>query len=81
MYEEKYISGKVISAEEKVKISKQVQELKSKGINPKLSVIIVGENPASQSYVRGKIKAAEEVGIRSELITMPADTTEEALLA
>ena len=63
-------------------MAEEVKALAAKyGRVPSLAVILVGENPASQSYVRGKIKAAEEVGIKSELITMPADISEEALLA
>ena len=76
------IDGKQLSAKLKEQMAEQVVELKAKyGRVPSLAVILVGENPASQSYVRGKIKAAEEVGIKSELITMPAEISEEALLA
>ncbi|MBR5306496.1 MAG: bifunctional 5,10-methylene-tetrahydrofolate dehydrogenase/5,10-methylene-tetrahydrofolate cyclohydrolase [Oscillospiraceae bacterium] len=80
MYEEKYISGKEISAAEKEKISTKVQELKAKGVHPKLSVIIVGENPASQSYVRGKHKDCAECDILSDNIALPESTTQEELL-
>jgi methylenetetrahydrofolate dehydrogenase (NADP+)/methenyltetrahydrofolate cyclohydrolase len=76
------IDGKQLSLRLKGEMAEEVKALEAKyGRVPSLAVILVGENPASQSYVRGKIKAAEEVGIRSELITMAADTTEEALLA
>lgn len=58
-----------------------MDELKEKyGRVPCLAVILVGENPASQSYVRGKVKAAAVVGMTSILVEMPADTTEEVLL-
>ena len=80
MYEEKYISGKEISAVAKNEISLKVQELKAKGIQPKLSVIIVGENPASQSYVRGKHKDCAECDILSDNIALPESTTQEELL-
>lgn len=76
------IDGKQLSLRLKGEMAEEVKALAEKyGRVPSLAVILVGENPASQSYVRGKIKAAEEVGIRSVLITMAADTTEEALLA
>ena len=80
MYEEKLISGKVISAEEKAKIAEKVEKLKAKGINPKLSVIIVGENPASLTYVRGKHKDCAECGIISDNIALPESTTQQELL-
>lgn len=76
------IDGKQLSLRLKGEMAEQVKALGAKyGRVPSLAVILVGENPASQSYVRGKIKAAGEVGIKSDLITMPADITEEALLA
>ncbi len=80
MYEEKLISGKVISAIEKQKISAKVKELKEKGINPKLSVVIVGENPASQSYVKGKVKDCAECDIDSDTIALPESTSQKELL-
>ena len=80
MYEEKLISGKVISAEAKAEISKKVEELKAKGINPKLSVSIVGENPASLTYVKGKHKDCAECGIISDNIALPESTTQQELL-
>ena len=52
----KLISGKVVSAQIKEQIKQEVAFLNSKGVYPKLSVIIVGENPASQSYIKGKHK-------------------------
>jgi len=81
MYEEKIISGKEVSAFEKEKISERVKALRAKGIVPKLSVIIVGENPASQSYVRGKHKDCAECDIESDNIALPENTTQEELLA
>ena len=76
------IDGKQLSLRLKGEMAEEVKLLAEKyGRVPSLAVILVGENPASQSYVRGKIKAAEEVGIKSELITMPTDTTEDTLLA
>ena len=60
------IDGKQLSLRLKGEMAEEVKLLAEKyGRVPSLAVILVGENPASQSYVRGKIKAAEEVGIRS----------------
>ena len=75
------IDGKKISATIRAEIAEEVKAMKNEGINPGLAVIIVGENPASQVYVRNKGKACEEVGIYSEIIEMPEATTEETLLA
>lgn len=61
--------------------AEKVRELKSRGINPCLAVILVGENPASQVYVRGKINDCAQCGIESRSINLPADTTQDALLA
>ncbi len=74
------IDGKKISAEIRAEITEEVKQMKAEGIHPGLAVIIVGENPASQVYVRNKGKACEEVGIYSEIIRMPEETTEETLL-
>lgn len=59
----------------------QIQQLKKKGITPGLAVVLVGENPASQVYVRMKGKACEDAGMYSETIRLPATTTEDELLA
>ena len=80
MYEEKIISGKEVSAHEKAKISERVKALRANEIVPKLSVIIVGEDPASQSYVRGKVKDCAECDIDSDTIALPESTTQEELL-
>ena len=81
MYEDKIISGKEVSAYEKGLIADRVKALKEKGIMPKLSVIIVGEDPASQTYVKGKHKDCAECGILSDNIALPESTTQEELLA
>ena len=81
MYEDKIISGKEVSAYEKGIISERVKALKEKGIQPKLSVIIVGEDPASQTYVKGKHKDCAECDILSDNIALPESTTQEELLA
>lgn len=76
-----WIDGKSISAHLKDQMREQVLELeKAYGRKPHLDVIIVGDNPASQSYVRGKIKATEYCGFEGELISLPEQCTEEQLL-
>lgn len=75
------ISGKELSQQKREAMKKDVELLKSKGITPGLAVIIVGNDPASQTYVRGKQRACEEIGIHSVLIEMEENTSEEDLLA
>ncbi|MCI8387008.1 MAG: bifunctional methylenetetrahydrofolate dehydrogenase/methenyltetrahydrofolate cyclohydrolase FolD [Clostridiales bacterium] len=77
----KIIDGKKIAAEIRGEIAQECAELKAKGIVPGLAVIIVGEDPASQVYVRNKKKACEEVGFHSEVYELPEATTEDELLA
>lgn len=79
---EKVISGKELSFELKNQMHDEVSLLKEKyGRAPKLAVILVGNNPASLSYVRGKEKAAETVGITNETIHLAEDITMAELLA
>ncbi|MBT2598368.1 MULTISPECIES: bifunctional methylenetetrahydrofolate dehydrogenase/methenyltetrahydrofolate cyclohydrolase FolD [Oceanobacillus] len=75
------LNGKELSEELKQKMKIEVDELKEKGLTPHLTVILVGDNPASKSYVRGKEKACAVTGISSNLIELPDDTTEEELLS
>ena len=76
------IDGKVLSASLKDEMKERIVRLEAKyGRKPCIAVIIVGEDPASQSYVRGKIKAAAYVGMDSRLIEMPADVSQEALMS
>ena len=76
------IDGKAISATIRGEIAEKVKELKAqKGVVPGLAVIIVGEDPASKVYVRNKHRACEEVGFASFGYELPAETTEEELLA
>ncbi len=74
------ISGTQVAAEIRQEIAQQVKELKAKGVTPGLAVVLVGEDPASISYVTAKAKGAEEVGVHEETIRLPADTSEDALL-
>lgn len=76
------LDGKALAARLKAEMAEQMPQIeKEYGRVPALAVIIVGENPASQTYVRNKVKACEVTGIRSLMISMPEDTSEEALLA
>ena len=72
--------GKLLAAQVKERVAAGVAELKEKGIEPCLAVIMVGENPASQVYVKGKVKDCAECGIKSLEIHLPAETTQEELL-
>jgi len=77
----KIIDGKAIAKKLRAEYHGRVDVLRSRyGVTPALAVILVGDNPASQSYVRNKIAGCKEVGIRSELVELPASTTEEQLL-
>ena len=74
------IDGKQIAADVRADVAKKVSELKEKGVVPCLAVILVGENPASVSYVTGKRKALAEVGMADRSIQLPETTSEEDLL-
>ena len=74
------IDGKQIAADVRAEVAAKVAELKKKGILPCLAVILVGENPASVSYVTGKRKALAEVGMADRSIQLPESTSEEELL-
>ena len=74
------INGKEIGQEIRKSVEKRVEKLKQQGVTPGLAVILVGENPASKTYVANKQKSCEAIGMFSELIKLPEDATEEALL-
>lgn len=74
------ISGKEVAAQKRNEMKEEVKQLKEKGIEPGLTVILVGDDPASHSYVKGKQKACAEVGIRSDLITYPATVSQAELV-
>lgn len=77
----KIIDGKAIAAKLRAEYHARVDQLKSQhGVTPGLAVVLVGDNPASRAYVRTKIKACHEAGIRSELIELPAQASEAQLL-
>jgi len=73
------IDGKEIAQSVKDRVKKAVEELKSQGINPCLATILVGDNPASATYVKNKHKACEEVGIATKDHKLDADTTQSQL--
>ena len=73
------LDGKLMSDELRVEIAQRVSVLKEKGVHPGLAVILVGEDPASQIYVRNKGIGCEQVGIHSVTIRMPAETTQAEL--
>jgi methylenetetrahydrofolate dehydrogenase (NADP+)/methenyltetrahydrofolate cyclohydrolase len=77
----KIIDGKQIAAEIRDELKTEVSALKEKGIVPGLGVILVGDDPASKSYVSAKEKACENIGIYSDDNRLPAETTQEELLA
>lgn len=75
------IDGKSIAKQIQGEVSKEVASLKSKGIVPCLAVVIVGNDPASQVYVKNKKKACDEVGIKGIEHALPESTTEEDLIS
>jgi len=75
------IDGVALSQKLRTDVARRVQALKARGITPGLAVVLVGENPASQVYVRNKVKACEDAGLHSVLEKYEATLTEAALLA
>ena len=73
------LDGKLMSDELRARIAERVTALKEKGVTPGLAVILVGEDPASQIYVRNKEKGCEQVGMHSVAIRLPAETTQAEL--
>lgn len=74
------LDGIAIAAEIKAEVAREVADLTARGVRPGLAVILVGEVPASQIYVRSKVKTCGELGIYSEMITPPESVTTEELL-
>jgi len=77
----KIIDGKQVAADMREELKAEVARLKKKGIVPGLGVILVGEDPASKSYVTAKERACEEIGIYSDDNRLDADTSQQKLLA
>jgi len=77
----KIISGSEIAKEIRAELTERVSKLKEQGVTPGLVMIRVGEDPASVSYVSGKEKAAEEIGVWSQTFVLPESASEEELLS
>ena len=75
------IDGKAVAAKVLEECRIEAEELKAKGVTPGLAVVLVGEDPASQVYVGSKVRKCGELGFHSEKIELPAETTQEELLA
>ncbi len=77
----KIIDGKALAEKVRGRIADEVAALKVKGITPGLAVVLVGDDPASQVYVRNKVAACEKVGMKSVMHRMPATASEAELLS
>jgi methylenetetrahydrofolate dehydrogenase (NADP+)/methenyltetrahydrofolate cyclohydrolase len=77
----KIISGNEVATEIRAELKERVSKLKVQGVTPGLVMIRVGEDPASVSYVSGKEKASEEIGVWSQTIVLPESASEEELLS
>ena len=77
----KLILGKEVSEEIYGELRQRIDALKARGVTPGLAVVLVGEDPASQVYVRKKGEMCESLGMKSVTVRMPADTTQEELMA
>ena len=75
------IDGKAVAAKIRARVAQDVEALKARGICPGMAVVLVGDDPASKIYVNNKKKACAETGIYSEEHLLPAETTQEELLA
>ncbi|MDQ2669758.1 MAG: bifunctional methylenetetrahydrofolate dehydrogenase/methenyltetrahydrofolate cyclohydrolase FolD [Gemmatimonadota bacterium] len=75
------LDGAALAKEIRSEVAAQAAELRARGIVPGLAVVLVGEDPASQVYVRSKGRACEEAGMHSETVLLPAETSEAELLA
>lgn len=74
------IDGKLVSAEIKAKVKQRVDALKARGVTPGLAAVLVGDDPASATYVASKAKACEQLGLYSEVIRKPANTKQAELV-
>lgn len=75
------IDGKALAQRVRAEVAQRVENLKTQGITPGLTVVLVGEDPASQVYVRNKALACEKAGMKSDVIRLPATTSQAELLA
>ena len=74
------LDGNTIAAEIRAEVASEVKDMTASGLRPGLAVVLVGHNPASEIYVRGKVKSCEEVGIYSEKLTPPETISTQELL-
>jgi methylenetetrahydrofolate dehydrogenase (NADP+)/methenyltetrahydrofolate cyclohydrolase len=74
------LDGKKVAADVRASIGAEIERLKGRGVTPGLAVVLVGEDPASQVYVRSKEKACQAVGMNSFLHRLPAATEQDRLL-
>jgi methylenetetrahydrofolate dehydrogenase (NADP+)/methenyltetrahydrofolate cyclohydrolase len=74
------LDGKSLAAQVRATVKREVEALAQRGIRPGLAVLLAGDNPASRVYVKNKVRACEETGVRSELFELPASVSEEALI-
>ena len=77
----KLIGGRAVAEKVYSELRGEIAELKARGINPGLAVVLVGDDPASRAYVRSKDKMCRELGLHSVKLELPAETTQEELLA
>src|SRR4051794_6646347 len=74
------IEGRTAATEIRAELKQRVERLTAHGVRPGLAVVLVGDDPASESYVRGKTRGAEELGIHSETIRPDASLSQDALI-
>jgi methylenetetrahydrofolate dehydrogenase (NADP+)/methenyltetrahydrofolate cyclohydrolase len=77
----KIIDGKQVAADMRAELEAEVEQLKARGVVPGLAVVLVGDDPASKSYVTAKEKACEEIGIYSDDNRLTAETTQQELMS
>ena len=75
------LDGNLFASQIKAEIADEVQHLAASGLRPGLAAVLVGNEPASQTYVRSKVRTCQQLGIFSELITPPESSTTEELIA
>src|SRR5258708_25493673 len=74
------LDGKSLAAQVRMAVKREVEALAQRGIRPGLAVVLAGEDPGSRVYVRNKVRACEETGVRSELYHLPANVSGAALV-
>ncbi len=74
------LDGKAMAREIRAELKQKVETLKAKGVQPGFGVLLVGDDPASQSYIKGKEKACAEIGVQSQLVHLAADASHEQIL-